>query len=528
MTEAIQPSSIRDVSFDLSNSELTAMSTHKEEHAAKLSQDSMNPSRRASDEEKAQESPQSFLVDWDGDKDPLDPRTFSTARKWFYVAVVAVGSLLVTCTSSLYTLTYDQLIARFGCSLEVCNLGLSLYLVGLALGPLLFSPMSEFYGRRPIYITSIFFFLIWLIPCAAAQNIQTLLVGRFLNGLSGSAFLGVAAGTVVDMFVPAQLLIPMTVFTGAPFVGPALGPIMGGFINSFTDWRWCFYVQIIWAAVVFLCVLITPETFHPVLLSKKAARLRKATGDNRYHSASEKARAGKTLAGAILESLYVPFKLLFLDPMIAILSTYTALLQAILYMCFSAFPLVFGNNHGFNLWQIGLTFLGLAVGNVIACFCNPLWHKQWMGSIAKEKAKHGADYKPQPELRLPPAIVGGPMLTGALFWFAWTTYSSVHWIVPIIATVFFSTSFFFLFQGIWTFLVAAYPKYAASVMAVNTTTRCLLAAVFPLFTVQMYDNLDYQWASCLIAFLTLAMAPFPFIFYKFGSTMRAKSKFTHT
>lgn len=127
--------------------------------------------------------------------------------------------------------------------------------------------------------------------------------------------------------------------------------------------------------------------------------------------------------------------------MIAVLSTYTSLLQAVLYMCFSAFPLVFGNNHGFNLWQIGLTFLGLAVGNVIACLCNPLWHKQWMGSIAKEKAKHGAEYKTQPELRLPPAIVGGPMLTAALFWFAWTTYPSVHWIVPIIATVFFSTAY---------------------------------------------------------------------------------------
>lgn len=155
-------------------------------------------------------------------------------------------------------MTYDQIKDEFGCSLELCNLGLTLYLVGMSLGPLLFGPMSEvskeiyvppllgsltdskknqFYGRRPIYITSTFFFLIWLIPCAAAQNIQTLLVGRFLNGLSGSAFLGVVAGTIVDMFIPQQLLIPMTVFTGGSFVGPVIGPVMGGFISSFTDWQ---------------------------------------------------------------------------------------------------------------------------------------------------------------------------------------------------------------------------------------------------------------------------------------------------
>ena len=80
------------------------------------------------------------------------------------------------------------------------------------------------------------FFVIWLIPCAAAQNIQTLLVARFLNGVSGSAFLGVAGGTVVDLFIPQQLLLPMTIFTGAPFIGPALGPLIGGFINSYTTW----------------------------------------------------------------------------------------------------------------------------------------------------------------------------------------------------------------------------------------------------------------------------------------------------
>jgi hypothetical protein len=129
--------------------------------------------------------------------------------------------------------------------------------------------------------------------------------------------------------------------------------------------------------------------------------------------------------------------------MVLALSTYTSLIQGILYLFFGAFPLVFGTNHGFNLWQIGLTFLGLLIGNLIACCFNPFWHKRWMDSISKMKKKHGAEYKPEPELRLPPAMVGSVMLTGALFWFAWTTYASVHWIVPIISTVFFSVGYVF-------------------------------------------------------------------------------------
>jgi len=81
------------------------------------------------------------------------------------------------------------------------------------------SPLSEFYGRRPIYIASYTFFLIWLIPCAVARNIETMLVARFFDGLAGSAFLSVAGGTVGDLFPKAQLSLPMAFYTAAPFVG---------------------------------------------------------------------------------------------------------------------------------------------------------------------------------------------------------------------------------------------------------------------------------------------------------------------
>src|ERR1700722_6155972 len=69
-----------------------------------------------------------------------------------------------TCTSSIYTSTYSQLTVEFDCSQIVATLGLSLFVVGLGCGPMLLSPLSEFYGRRPIYIVSFSLFLIWLIP----------------------------------------------------------------------------------------------------------------------------------------------------------------------------------------------------------------------------------------------------------------------------------------------------------------------------------------------------------------------------
>lgn len=75
--------------------QFTTMLTHEEKREAESSTDRTSPSSPVTDEEKAQQAPETFLVDWDGDKDPLDPRIFSPLRKWFYVAVVAMGSLLV-------------------------------------------------------------------------------------------------------------------------------------------------------------------------------------------------------------------------------------------------------------------------------------------------------------------------------------------------------------------------------------------------------------------------------------------------
>jgi len=208
-------------------------------------------------------------------------------------------------------------------------------------------------------------------------------------------------------------------------------------MNQHVTWRWSFYLLIIWTGVIFFCLIFVPETFHPKLLARKAAKIREDTGDEAYYSASELALANKSIPKTVLHSLYRPFQLLVLEPMCLCLCLYSALLLGILYLFFGAFPLVFRTNHGFVLWQTGLTFLGLLVGMFVAFFTSPLLHKNYMRLVAKAR-ENGQTGKPEPELRLPPAIIGGVLVPIGLFWFGWTTYSSVHWIVPIIGSAFFA------------------------------------------------------------------------------------------
>ena len=157
---------------------------------------------------------------------------------------------------------------------------------------------------------------------------------------------------------------------------------------------------------------------------------------------------------------------------------------------------------------------------------DPIWHYNYLRLLRKKEQQTGEPGKSEPEYRLPPSIFGVWLCVIGLFWFAWTIYPNIHWIVPLIGSAFFGCGTILTFTGVFTFLVEAYPLYAASALAANSFARSSFAGAFPLFGVQMYEKLGYHWATTLLACLTLAMAPFPYIFFRYGKKLRSKSKFT--
>jgi hypothetical protein len=339
-----------------------------------------------------------------------------------------------------------------------------------------------------------------------------------MTGFIGSAFMSVAGGTVGDLFPKHKLGPPMMLFSGAPFIGPVLGPLIGGFINQHTTWRWTFYVLLIWSGIMLICIFfLVPETFHPLLLKYKAQRLRKETGEERYHAAIEKIQ--RSILATVAWSTLRPFQLLVFEPMLLLLCIFSAILLGILYLFFNVIPLVFESVYAFSLQFVGLAFLGILVGELLAASSFPYWDTIRARLIT---ANHG---KEEPEFRLPPAIFGSILVPIGLFWFAWTTYRSVHWIVPIIGSVFFALGMLLCFSGVFTFTVEAYPEYAASGLAANSFVRSSFAAGFPLFSSVMYQRLGIQWATALLAFITVPMAPVMFVFFKWGKRIRESSRY---
>ncbi|KAF7421327.1 hypothetical protein PC9H_011849 [Pleurotus ostreatus] len=442
----------------------------------------------------------------------------STFRKWLAVVIISTSALCVACASSIAAFTEDAVAKEFHVPHEVAILSISLFVEGVGIGPLFVGPLSEVYGRNIIYQVSYTLFFAFSWPVAFAPNIAVYLIFRFFTGLCGAAFLSVAGGSVSDMFTDATVANPMAFYTISPFIGPVLGPLISGFINQNLNWRWTWRIALIWVFAQWIALLLfVPETYVPVLLKRKAQRVRKSTGNTKYYAPLEKVNS--SIFGKILVSCYRPFQLILYDRMALLLDVWNALILGILYLTFQAFPIVFERGHGFNMQETGLSFLGIGLGMLIAIFTQPFWNRRF----ARQSLIY--DGNPPPEARLIMGQVGAILVPISLYWLAFTTYSHVHWIAPIIASVPFGSGIYFVFMSTFTYLVTAYRPIAASAMASNSSMRSMFAAVFPLFAGAMYNRLGTVGATALLAGLTTIMAPLPFIFYKIGYRLRQQSRF---
>lgn len=451
--------------------------------------------------------------------DPRNPMTFPQWKKWFITFAVAMATLAVAFVSTAYSGTLPQIIEEFQCSQLVATLGISLFVLGFAIGPLLWAPLSELYGRQFLFIGTYTVLTAFNAGAAGSQNIATLIILRFFAGTFGASPLTNAGGVIADMFPANQRGLGMAIFAAAPFLGPVIGPIVGGFVGQTIGWRWLEGIMAIFTGVLLIFGMLTiPETYSPVILQRRAAALSKRTG-KKYISMLEKRQGKTTPKAAFSKALTRPWVLLFTEPIVLIISIYMAIIYGTLYMLFGAFPIVFQQYRGWSQGISGLAFIGVAVGILLGVTYAIIDNNRY----ARVEREHGGEAPP--EARLPPAIVASVALPIGIFWFAWTNSPSIHWSVCIIGSAPFGFGMVLVFLSLMNYLIDAYTIYAASVLAANSVLRSLFGAAFPLFTSAMYANLGIHWASSVPAFLALACVPFPFLFYKYGETIRMKCKY---
>lgn len=220
--------------------------------------------------------------------------------------------------------------------------------------------MSELYGRQVLFFGTYMMLTAFNAGAAGSQNIQTLIILRFFAGAFGSSPLTNAGGVIADMFPAKQRGLAMSIFASAPFLGPTLGPIIGGFLGETEGWRWVEGLMAIFTGALWLIGAVTiPETYSPVILSRRAKQLSKMTGKV-YKSRMEIEHGTKTVRQEFKTALSRPWILLFREPIVLLLSIYMAIIYGTLYMLFGAFPIVFVQHRGWSQGIGGLSFLGVS------------------------------------------------------------------------------------------------------------------------------------------------------------------------
>lgn len=461
-----------------------------------------------------------YLVTFDMPDDPVLPHNWSIYKKILLTSLVTTFSFCNSLGSALLSQSTEEIMKKFSIGREVATLATSLYVLGFAFGPILWGPLSEIYGRKGVFVPATFGYTCFSFAVATAENIQTIMICRFFCGFFGASSMVLSSATIADLFSSEFRGRAMAPFGVSVCGGPTLAPIISGFTakNSHLSWRWNAYWNSFIGSLIFgLMVFFFEETYHPVILVKKAANLRKMTGNWGIHCAHEK--LSLSFRDICVKFIARPILMLLMEPIIFLIALYGAFVYGLIYLLLEAIPLIFTDNYKFSLGVGELpyisVFIGVLIGGGILTLADVRYRKLAMGG------------KSLPRERLPAMMVGGFCISIGMFWLTWSgDYPlHVHWIVPTIGGAFVGAGFLTVFQPCINYIVDSYLAFAASGVTAITILRSIFGGVFPLFSYPMFTKMLIKYAGTLIGCVSVLLIPVPFIFYHFDAKLRKKSHF---
>lgn len=483
------------------------------------------------------------------------PFDWPRSRKNLVMLLCCIATMITAYTAGSYAPAAQQMTAEWKVSEVAVFVGITTFCLGFAIAPMVLAPFSEINGRYPVFVGAGLLYFICQICCAVTRSYPGMVVARFWTGCGSSVFSTMVGGVVSDMYHAKDRNTPMALFSGAALFGTGLGPLVSGFIAQNTLWRWVFWVQVITCGLLVVAVaLFLKETRGSILLSRKAQTINQwieaceeagyVGFDMRPSPGSEKAESQRirwkvksdeersSLAKTIGISVYRPFHLLTTEPVVFFFSLWVAFAWAVLYLTFGSIPIVFSRSYGFDTQQCGAVFAAMSIGAALATALS-VYQEQWLISYIQRSAtlskeKSGLVKRidiSSPESRLYFACIESTLLPVGLFWFGWTQFPSIPWIVPTLAVGCSTMGIFSVYLAAFNYLADVYHRYASSAIAAQSFCRNMLGGIFPLVTAALFNNLTFQGAASLLGGIGAVLTIVPWVLVFYGPKIRARSKF---
>ncbi|EAA27613.3 MFS general substrate transporter [Neurospora crassa] len=480
------------------------------------------------------------IISWE-ENDPENPYNWSSGRKAAILLTAVMLILNSSMGSALPSNAIPFIVEEWKIESEQETvLPISIYLIGEALqyfsyfsqrltdlgyvmGPILWAPLSEQYGRRRLSIGTFAMFTLFTLACALAPHWISFIIFRLFSGIFASAPIALVPGIIADIYnEPRQRGRSMGIFMATTVFGPLIAPIISGYAATTIGWRWAFWIGLMYAGLTLLPLFfLLPETYGPILLLRRAQHLRLTNPNAHVVAPRELEDTQHSLSELTTIVLTRPIRMILMEPIVSTSCAYISLCYAIFYMTFEAYPFIFIDLYGLTPGQCGLTYLAIGVGCLIAL---PIF-MAWDSILTRARHRNAPWTRQEEYRRLPLACLGGPMFVVSLFWLGFTSRFSVPFWIPMLSGIPFGMGFMCVFQALLNYLTDAYEIFAASANAAASCSRSLLATLLPLATAPMFHRLGIAGACSLLGGLSLLMTMMPFIFLWQGEKIRRSSKF---
>ncbi|KAJ5267020.1 hypothetical protein N7478_009828 [Penicillium angulare] len=463
-------------------------------------------------------TPNGQLVRWSA-FNKKHPRNWPLSRKIYDSSLIIFLDFFTTSISTAGSTAADHAHLEFGTdhTLSVF-IFISLYLIGQAIGGIIFPSYSEAFGRKRLYIISTALYSVFCVIVGLSPSLTGVAIGRLCSGFLSAIPTIVVAGSIEDMFNSKDRVWLIFLWATVANMGLAIGPIMSSYITARLSWHWVFHIAAIITGITTIFIFGMRESRPSILLVRQVAEIRKECGVPNLQALNPDYTPG-IRAWARL-ALFRPIKLFFTEPIVFMVATISAVAFGLVYMFTEALPLVY-QSMGFSETSSSLPFVAIIIGLILGILTRIQDHRTISKSV-----NQGLPL--EPENKLLGFSIGAPMLAAGLWWFAWTIpplVTNVHWIVSTASLVLIGYAVNEFDSVLAGYLADSYLSFAASGFAALSLVRSLGSAAFPLFATQMFKGIGANVASSILAGIATAFCIVPPLFSRYGRAIRARSKF---
>ncbi|PYH99077.1 MFS multidrug transporter [Aspergillus ellipticus CBS 707.79] len=434
------------------------------------------------------------------------PRNWRLGRKVYNTALIVFMEFFTTAISTAGSTAANNAVHEFHIQKELSIFCfVSVYLIGQAIGGVIFPPYSEVFGRKKLYVASSALYSLACIVIASVPSLAGVVVGRFVCGFLSAIPTTVVVGSIEDIFNSRERVWVICIWTMFANLGLVVGPILSTFVVADSNWRWLFYLAAIVTGILTLLLLTLHESRPSLLLAQEVATLRKVTKINTLEGLNpDKAPDLRTF---VRIALFRPIRLLFTELIVCTVSIVSAIAIALVYLFTEALPPIY-ESFGFTPKQACLPFIAIGLGLTLGLLTRCLDLR-----IIAHHRHHGRPLLP--EDKLTGFWIGAPILAGALWLFAWTippAVPNISWLVSVVALVLTGYSLNEIDYVLGGYLTDSYLSYAASGLAALSLVRALLSAALPLISAPMLDRLGANFAISVLAAIATVFCVVPPLF----------------